>query len=103
MRNCLLKRRFPNIYIKFSQKKKKQDILSSKYDFRTKVIKKKKKKTQVGSTKVRREYFGLSKLEKEHPNRLFIYIGNTLNASVRNGFSGILVDLFCKGSFIPKL
>lgn len=52
---------------------------------------------------VGREYFGLSKLEKEHPDRLFIYIGNALNASVRNGFSGILVDLFCKGSLIPEL
>ena len=26
-----------------------------------------------------------------------------MNASVRNGFSGILVDLFCKGSLIPEL
>ena len=62
-----------------------------------------KKKTPVGSTKVRREYFGLSKLEKGHPDKLFIYIGNALNASVRNGFSGILVDLFCKGSLISEL
>ena len=52
---------------------------------------------------VGREYFGLSKLEKENPDRLFIYIGNALNASVRNGFSGILVDLFCKGGLIPEL
>uniref|UniRef100_A0A5B7BKG4 Spermidine synthase n=1 Tax=Davidia involucrata TaxID=16924 RepID=A0A5B7BKG4_DAVIN len=52
---------------------------------------------------VAREYFGLSKLEKQHPDRLYIYIGNALNASVKEGFSGILVDLFSKGSLIPEL
>ncbi|XP_059643034.1 uncharacterized protein LOC132284909 [Cornus florida] len=52
---------------------------------------------------VGREYFGLSKLEKQYPDRLFIYIGNALNASVKNGFSGILVDLFSQGSLIPEL
>lgn len=52
---------------------------------------------------VGREYFGLSKLEKQHSDRLFIYIGNALKASVKNGFSGILVDLFSKGSLIPEL
>ncbi|KAA8542261.1 hypothetical protein F0562_023603 [Nyssa sinensis] len=52
---------------------------------------------------VAREYFGLSKVEKQYPDRLFIYIGNALNASVKDGFSGILVDLFSKGCLIPKL
>ena len=52
---------------------------------------------------VGREYFGLSKLEKECPDRLFIYIGDALKASRRDGFSGILVDLFSKGSLIPQL
>ncbi|GMH31452.1 hypothetical protein Nepgr_033295 [Nepenthes gracilis] len=52
---------------------------------------------------VGREYLGLSKLEKQYPERLFIYIGNALKASVKGGFSGILVDLFCKGSLIPEL
>ncbi|PON96713.1 S-adenosyl-L-methionine-dependent methyltransferase [Trema orientale] len=52
---------------------------------------------------VGREYFGLSKLEKEYPDRLFIYIGDALKASSRDGFSGILVDLFSRGSLIPEL
>ncbi|PON72262.1 S-adenosyl-L-methionine-dependent methyltransferase [Parasponia andersonii] len=52
---------------------------------------------------VGREYFGLSKLEKEFPDRLFIYIGDALRASSRDGFSGILVDLFSRGSLIPEL
>lgn len=50
-----------------------------------------------------REYFGLSKLEKQYPDRLFIYIDNALGAEVKGGFSGILVDLFSKGSLIPEL
>ncbi|KAJ4712398.1 S-adenosyl-L-methionine-dependent methyltransferase [Melia azedarach] len=53
--------------------------------------------------KVAREFFGLEKLEKDYPDRLFIYIGNALNASVKDGFSGILVDLFSKGSLLPEL
>ncbi|KAM7273964.1 hypothetical protein ACFE04_028628 [Oxalis oulophora] len=52
---------------------------------------------------VGREYFSLSKLEKECPHRLFVYIGNALKASVRDGFSGILVDLFSRGSLLPEL
>ncbi|KAJ7956192.1 S-adenosyl-L-methionine-dependent methyltransferase [Quillaja saponaria] len=52
---------------------------------------------------VGREYFGLAKLEKQYPDRLFVYIGNALKASLRDGFSGILVDLFSKGSLIPEL
>ncbi|KAI3839573.1 hypothetical protein MKX03_003682 [Papaver bracteatum] len=50
-----------------------------------------------------REYFSLLKLENDSPGRLFINIGDTLNASVTDGFSGILVDLFCKGRVIPEL
>lgn len=52
---------------------------------------------------VGREFFGVSKLEKEYPDRLFIYIGNALKANVKGGFAGILVDLFSEGSLIPEL
>ncbi|BAT76048.1 probable polyamine aminopropyl transferase [Vigna umbellata] len=52
---------------------------------------------------VAREYFNLGKLERENQQRLFIYIGNALNATVPNGFSGIVVDLFSKGCLIPEL
>ncbi|KAL2539572.1 S-adenosyl-L-methionine-dependent methyltransferase superfamily protein [Abeliophyllum distichum] len=50
---------------------------------------------------VAREYFGLAKMEAQYPDRLFIHIGNALNASIRDGFSGILIDLFSKGVVIP--
>ncbi|KAF5176407.1 S-adenosyl-l-methionine-dependent methyltransferases superfamily protein [Thalictrum thalictroides] len=50
-----------------------------------------------------REFFDLSKLEKENLGRLFVYIGDALEANVVDGFAGILVDLFCKGSLIPEL
>ncbi|VVB17833.1 unnamed protein product [Arabis nemorensis] len=52
---------------------------------------------------VGREYFGLSKLERDHKDRIFINIGDALNASVKTGFSGILVDLFSEGSVIKEL
>lgn len=52
---------------------------------------------------VGREYFGLTKLEKDYQDRLFVYIGNALTASLKDGFSGILVDLFDKGCLIPEL
>ncbi|KAK6920650.1 hypothetical protein RJ641_014328 [Dillenia turbinata] len=52
---------------------------------------------------VGREFFGLSKMEKTYPDRLHIYIGNALKASLRDGFAGVLVDLFSKGSLIPEL
>lgn len=52
---------------------------------------------------VAREYFGLEKLEKEHPDRLYIHTGNALNASTQDGFAGIFVDLFSKGCVIPQL
>ncbi|XP_072998503.1 uncharacterized protein [Typha latifolia] len=52
---------------------------------------------------VAREYFGLSKLEKQNPDKLLIHIGDALQAESRDGFSGILVDLFAKGSVIPEL
>ncbi|KAL1203961.1 hypothetical protein V5N11_011804 [Cardamine amara subsp. amara] len=52
---------------------------------------------------VGREFFGLSKLERDHKDRIFISIGDALNASVKSGFSGILVDLFSKGSVIKEL
>ncbi|KAE9610091.1 putative S-adenosyl-L-methionine-dependent methyltransferase [Lupinus albus] len=52
---------------------------------------------------VAREFFNLGKLERENKDRLFIYVGNALNASLKDGFSGIMVDLFSKGSLIPEL
>uniref|UniRef100_A0A2P2NJG8 Uncharacterized protein MANES_14G061900 n=1 Tax=Rhizophora mucronata TaxID=61149 RepID=A0A2P2NJG8_RHIMU len=52
---------------------------------------------------VGREYFGLEKLEKKYPDRLFIYVGNALTAKTEGGFAGIIVDLFCKGSLIAEL
>lgn len=52
---------------------------------------------------VAREFFGLSKLEKQYKDRLFIYVGDALQANVKEGFSGIFVDLFAKGCVIPEL
>ncbi|KAF3629033.1 putative AP-1 complex subunit mu-2-like [Capsicum annuum] len=52
---------------------------------------------------VAREYFGLSKVEKKYQDRLFIYISNALNASVRDGYSGLIVDMFSEGCLIPEL
>ncbi|KAG9449774.1 hypothetical protein H6P81_009739 [Aristolochia fimbriata] len=52
---------------------------------------------------VGREYFGLSELEERNRGNLFVYIGNALEASLDEGFSGILVDLFSKGSLLPEL
>ncbi|KAL7602973.1 uncharacterized protein LOC111907022 isoform X1 [Lactuca sativa] len=52
---------------------------------------------------VGREYFGLAKLERQYPDRLFIYVGNALSANVDSGFSGLMVDLFSKGCLIPEL
>ncbi|XP_024970531.1 uncharacterized protein LOC112509679 [Cynara cardunculus var. scolymus] len=52
---------------------------------------------------VGREFFGLSKLERQFPDRLFIYVGNALSANMDSGFSGLLVDLFSKGCVIPEL
>ncbi|CAL5198212.1 unnamed protein product [Lathyrus oleraceus] len=52
---------------------------------------------------VAREYFNLSKIERENKQRLFVYVGNALTASLEGGFSGILVDLFSEGSLIPEL
>ncbi|KAG8378797.1 hypothetical protein BUALT_Bualt07G0022300 [Buddleja alternifolia] len=52
---------------------------------------------------VAREYFNLEKLEKKYSDRLFIHTGDALNANVKDGFAGILVDLFSKGCVIPEL
>ncbi|KAJ4840644.1 hypothetical protein Tsubulata_033200 [Turnera subulata] len=52
---------------------------------------------------VGRKYFRLKEVEREHKDRIFIYVGNALQASVENGFSGIIVDLFSRGSLIPEL
>ncbi|KAJ6374347.1 hypothetical protein OIU78_029958 [Salix suchowensis] len=47
--------------------------------------------------------FGAGSVARLLLELLFIYIGNALSAEVKDGFSGILVDLFCKGSLIPEL
>ncbi|XP_071711507.1 uncharacterized protein [Rutidosis leptorrhynchoides] len=52
---------------------------------------------------VAREYFGVGKLERKYPDRLFIYEGNALNAEIESGFSGLLVDLFSNGRVSPEL
>ncbi|XP_065880076.1 uncharacterized protein [Euphorbia lathyris] len=54
---------------------------------------------------VGRKYFGLERVEKQHKDRLFIYIGDALKSicDFKGGFSGIIVDLFSKGSVIPEL
>ncbi|GFQ08182.1 prbable polyamine aminopropyl transferase [Phtheirospermum japonicum] len=52
---------------------------------------------------VAREYFGLEKLEKKHAGRLFIHAGNALSACSKDGFAGIIIDLFSKGRVIPEL
>lgn len=52
---------------------------------------------------VAREYFGLSRLESDHQGRIFIHIGDALRASARDGFAGLLVDLFSKGCLVPEL
>ncbi|KAG5092168.1 hypothetical protein JHK82_050946 [Glycine max] len=49
--------------------------------------------------KVAREYFNLSTLRGTR----IAYIGDAVNAIIPNGFSGIVVDLFLKGSLIPEL
>lgn len=50
-----------------------------------------------------RKFFSLGKLEKEHEDRLFINVGNGLHASRKDGFGGVLVDLFGGGCLLPEL
>ena len=52
---------------------------------------------------VAREYFGLSKLKRQFPDRLVIHIGDAFKASSKDGFAGILVDLFAQGCVVPEL
>ncbi|GFZ17403.1 S-adenosyl-L-methionine-dependent methyltransferases superfamily protein [Actinidia rufa] len=52
---------------------------------------------------VAREYFGLSRIEKQHPNRIYICIGNAFDAEIEGSYSGLLVDLFSKGCLVPEL
>ncbi|KAK9747857.1 hypothetical protein RND81_02G019200 [Saponaria officinalis] len=52
---------------------------------------------------VGREFFGVSRLEKEYKDRLFVNIGDGFKANLRDGFAGILVDLFSKGSLVSEL
>ncbi|KAE8804340.1 putative polyamine aminopropyl transferase [Hordeum vulgare] len=53
---------------------------------------------------VARDFFSLAELEKDHAGRLFIHVGDALEAEVvPGGFGGVLVDLFANGSVLPEL
>ncbi|KAJ3672248.1 hypothetical protein LUZ60_006969 [Juncus effusus] len=55
---------------------------------------------------VGREFFGLTKLESQYKDQLFVHVCDAIEAvnSMEDGFfSGILVDLFMKGTVIPQL
>ncbi|XP_057460137.1 uncharacterized protein LOC130750572 [Actinidia eriantha] len=51
----------------------------------------------------RRSVHRLSRIEKQHPNWIYIYIGNAFDAEIEGGFSCLLVDLFRKGCLVPEL
>ncbi|KAL5208583.1 hypothetical protein ABZP36_033018 [Zizania latifolia] len=53
---------------------------------------------------VSRDFFGLAELEENHAARLFIRVGDALEAeAVPGSFGGALVDLFANGSVLPEL
>lgn len=53
---------------------------------------------------VGRDFFELSRIEREYAGRVFVHVGDALRAgSVEGGFSGVLVDLFSKGRLVPEL
>ncbi|KAF8697048.1 hypothetical protein HU200_036701 [Digitaria exilis] len=53
---------------------------------------------------VARDFFGLAELEKDHAARLFVHVGDALQAEApHGGFGGALVDLFANGSVLPEL
>ncbi|KAL6899889.1 hypothetical protein ACP4OV_006547 [Aristida adscensionis] len=53
---------------------------------------------------VARDFFGLAELEENHGSRLFIHVGDALEAEAPpGGFGGALVDLFANGSVLPEL
>ncbi|GJM84914.1 hypothetical protein PR202_ga00627 [Eleusine coracana subsp. coracana] len=53
---------------------------------------------------VARDFFGLAELEEGNAARLFIHVGDALEAEAPpGGFGGALVDLFANGSVIPQL
>ncbi|PUZ47008.1 hypothetical protein GQ55_7G128600 [Panicum hallii var. hallii] len=53
---------------------------------------------------VARDFFGLTELEKDHAARLFVHVGDALEAEAPpGGFGGALVDLFANGSVLPEL
>ncbi|RCV06360.1 hypothetical protein SETIT_1G156900v2 [Setaria italica] len=53
---------------------------------------------------VARDFFGLAELEKDHAARLFVHVGDALEAEAPpGGFGGALVDLFANGSVLPEL
>ncbi|OEL28016.1 hypothetical protein BAE44_0010964 [Dichanthelium oligosanthes] len=53
---------------------------------------------------VARDFFGLAELERDHAARLFVHIGDALEAEAPpGGFGGALVDLFANGSVLPEL
>ncbi|CAL5058997.1 unnamed protein product [Urochloa decumbens] len=53
---------------------------------------------------VARDFFGLAELEKDHAARLFVHVGDALEAEAPpGGFGGALVDLFASGTVLPEL
>ncbi|KAL9239624.1 hypothetical protein vseg_013930 [Gypsophila vaccaria] len=52
---------------------------------------------------VAREFFHLSKLERQYTTRLVVHIGDGLTARIKDGFAGIMVDLFMEGSLLREL
>ncbi|CAN6238038.1 unnamed protein product [Urochloa humidicola] len=53
---------------------------------------------------VARDFFDLAELEKDHAARLFVHVGDALEAEAPpGGFGGALVDLFASGSVLPEL
>lgn len=53
---------------------------------------------------VARDFFGLADLERSHADRLFVRVGDALEAEAApGGFGGVLVDLFANGSVLPEL
>lgn len=53
---------------------------------------------------VARDFFGLADLEREHAARLFVHVGDALEARAPpGGFGGVLVDLFSRGSVLAEL
>ncbi|EPS71194.1 hypothetical protein M569_03565, partial [Genlisea aurea] len=52
---------------------------------------------------VAREYFGLREMERKYGGRLLVHGGDALKSGARDGFAGMLIDLFAAGRVIPEL